>query len=127
MRTARTIAFGSAGFFAVVGAVYWALSGELAGTLLLFGLAAASGLLGWYLRRRDVAAAAGPADRADAEPADAADEDLGAFDTASVWPPVVAAGAALVGTGAIFGSGVLLVGAVVTTAGLAGLVAQGRR
>lgn len=124
MRVVRRVAFGSAAFFAVVTVVYRIVGGDEAGTLLLLWLVAASALLGWYLGRRTVASAAGPADRPDAEPRDAADEDLGVFDAASVWPPVIAVGAVLLGTGAIFGSGVLLVGAVVTVLGIAGFVAQ---
>ncbi len=124
MRVARTVSFGSAMFFAVVAGVYWFLSDEQAGSLLLAFLAAASALLGWYLGRRGVAAAGGFGDREDAGPDDAAGEDLGVFDSASIWPVVLAVGAMLLGTGAIFGSGVLLVGAIVTVLAVVGLVAQ---
>jgi hypothetical protein len=46
------------------------------------------------------------------------------FDAASIWPVVLAVGAMLLGTGAIFGSGVLLVGVIVTVLAVVGLVAQ---
>ena len=127
MRVARIVAFGSAAFFTIVGVVYWFLSYEQAGSLLLVFLAGASALLGWYLGRRPVTAAGGPGDRADAGPDDAVGQDLGVFDAASIWPVVLAVGAMLLGTGAIFGSGVLLVGAIVTVLAVVGLVAQSGR
>jgi hypothetical protein len=105
---------GVASAMAVLGIIYWFTSSEPSGTTLL-GVATVFGALpGVYLLRRSRQMEPRPEDRGDADPADGAGV-VGSFPESSVWPFVLAGGAALTGVGLVFGlwaaaPGVILLG-----------------
>ena len=110
---------------AVLGAIYWFTSYEPAGTTLL-GFTVVLGLLpGIYLLRGSRQMAPRPSDRPDADPDDGAGP-IGSFPEASVWPFVLAAGAALAGIGLVFGLWSSLPGLVLLTLGFVGATLESR-
>lgn len=90
-------------FFGVVAAIYWFLSYEDAGGVMLL----ASALLGllpgayyfWWSRRMRPR----PEDREDARPEDGAGV-VGAFPSSSIWPFVLGLAASSVGLALVFGA-----------------------
>jgi hypothetical protein len=108
-----------AAFSAVIGVVYWFTSHEPTGATLL-GFTVVLGLLpGIYLLRRSRMMTPRPSDREDAD----IDDDpgvVGSFPDASVWPFVLAGGAALTGVGLVFGLWSSLPGLVLLSLGFIG-------
>ena len=115
-------------FMAVIGTIYWFMSYEWAGTVLL-GLTAAmafgSGVfLGWPRGGHGGAAAApgGPPPEPGHDPHDGV-----WVPEASIWPFAIGAGMVLVGNGLLLGRWLLIPAAVFLAWSLAGMVRQGRR
>jgi hypothetical protein len=112
---------GGTAFFAISGVIYWSLSQEPAGTAALAFTAVLSFLIGYYLlftgRRIDPR----PEDQVDAEIADGAGE-LGFFSPHSWWPLAVAASAAIVFLGLVFGWWLFIAGAIFAGLAVVGLV-----
>lgn len=115
-------------FGVVIGIVYWFLSYEVAGTVLLIGFGAANGIVGARLAAAPVAGlvrhrAGDPGRRADAGPG-AADvtgggtagidrpflDESGRLPSPTLAPFAVGLGVAAAATGAIFGPALLVVG-----------------
>ena len=110
---------GAAGFFTLTGTLYWFVSYEQAGTVML--ALAVAGLLmvaGWLLlwSRR---VGTRPEDDPEASPGDAA-EDIGYFPSSSIWPFVIACGAIVMAVALVFGVWLGLTGAVVVLVGIIG-------
>ncbi len=117
---------GIAVFMAVIGAVYWFVSYEHAGTTFL-ALAAVMALM--------TAAYVGWPRRGHGDDADAAVEDMEPghdphdgvwFPEASIWPFAIGAGMVAVGNGLLLGRWFLVPSAVFLLWALAGLIRQGR-
>jgi len=123
--TTEGILLGSAAFALVVGAIYWFLSHESAGAMMLLTMTAGLGIAASYLRlvRRRASL---PADRPDVRPSDVRDEPVGVFASRSVWPAVLALGFAVGLTGLIYGWWLTVAGAGGVTAALVGLVQDDR-
>ncbi len=125
MRTQGIIFLGTGAFFVVICAVYWFTSYEPAGTVMLgvcVGLALIPGLyLLWWSRRVQAL----PEDRPDAEPDDAVGK-IGSFPESSVWPLILAGGAAMVGVGLVFGVWAALPGAVLVVLSFVGASLESR-
>lgn len=121
MNTTQGILLGSAAFALVVGTIYWFVSYESAGALMLLtmavGLLLAAAYLALLRRRASLAA-----DQRDVRPSDARDEAVGVFASHSVWPAVLALGCAVGLTGLIYGWWLAVLGAAGVTAALVGLV-----
>jgi hypothetical protein len=105
-----------AGWAGVLGAIYWIVSGEVAGTALLAGLALATGAMSFWLirgRRRRGGHRTGDADRGVEPGVDRPflDEDARLPD-ASLAPFAVGLGIALAALGPVFGIAPVAVGAV---------------
>ncbi len=110
MSTGARVFAGAAAFSLAIAAIYWLVSGEPAGTILLAAMALTTGALGVYAAGR--ARRSSPAeDRPDASPADGA-EDVGVFPAGTAVPVLLAASLAVGGAGVVFGSGVLALGAI---------------
>jgi hypothetical protein len=112
-------------FLAVIGGIYWFTSYDPAGTVpLVLGLGLGV-IPGAFLLWR---AGTGPAlaeDRADADPGDAAGP-VGTFPESSVWPIVLAGGAALSGVGLVFGLWSALPGAMLLVVAFVGATLESR-
>ena len=125
MNTTQSVLLGSAVFALAVGAIYWFVSYESAGTLMLLAMAAGLAMAAAYLaavRRQPPV----PADRSGISPADAAGEPVGVFASHSAWPVVLALGCAVGLTGLIYGWWLALLGAGGVTLALVGLVRDDR-
>ena len=121
MSTTQGVLLGSAVFALVVGAIYWFVSYESAGTLMLLtmtvGLLTGAAYL-LLLRRRTSLAA----DQREVRPSDVRNEPVGVFASRSAWPPVLALGCAVGLTGLIYGWWLAVLGAAGVTVALVGLV-----
>jgi hypothetical protein len=129
MKVAVRILVGTAAFGLVVGAIYWFISYEAAGTTLLLALGIAPLILAGYAqrdRREGVGNASLPEDLPDARPQDAAGEDVGSFPAESVWPIVLAGASVLVLGGVVYGPALLVVGLLVGTVAVMGLMRESR-
>jgi hypothetical protein len=108
-----------------VGAIYWFLTYESAGTLMLLtmglcGLVIASYL---YLRaRRPIL----PEDEPDGNFADAAGRSIGHFSAGSIWPIVMGLGIAIGIQGFIYGRWLLIAGALLFGWAAIGLMQESR-
>ena len=124
MKVEARLFSGIGAFLLVVGIIYLFISGEVTGATLLLVCSGLGGVVGYYLwftaRRLDDLR---PEDRLDAEVEDGAGE-LGFFPPHSWWPVTMAAGAALVVLGTIFGLWLIITGAVVTLWAISGFVLE---
>lgn len=125
MSTTERVLLASAIFALVVGSIYWFVSYESAGSLMLLTMTAGLGIGAGYLSRarRGVPM---PADQKDALPSDARGEDVGVFASHSAWPAVLALGCAVGLTGLIYGWWLAVVGAGGVTLALIGLFRDDR-
>jgi hypothetical protein len=132
-------------YSAAVGLIYWSISYEVAGSVMLAFVLLATGLVVGFLtiavratRGELVAAERGPATRfvltvlqtvGFVEPRTAALEEplaarLGRFPRASAWPLIGGVGALLVGFGLVFGPWLLLPGIIVLALTVWGWITQ---
>jgi hypothetical protein len=113
-------------FFACVCAMYWYLSGETSGTLMLLGTALLGffpgGYYYWWSRRmKPRAEDDSHADRA------AGAGVVGAFPSSSVWPFVLGVGASSVALSLVFGFWTATIGFVLAGAAVLGVIRESRR
>ena len=123
MRSTARIFAGSAAFFFVVGAIYGALTSEVAGTLML-GLWCATLLFASIFLGTQAKRGAPAGDDPNRRPDQAAGEWVGAFPAGSGWPVVLAAGLAVGLAGLVYGVWLLIPGAAVTIVALLGLMRE---
>lgn len=116
--------FGGIGVFvAVIGAVYWSMSHEPAGTTFL-GLTSAmsflaAGYIGWPRGRRPAG------EHEPAEPGHDPHDGVW-FPEASIWPLAIGVGVVLVANGLLLGRWLLIPAGVFLLWALAGMIRQGR-
>ncbi len=113
-------------FFAVVCGIYWFLSYETSGTLMLLGTCflgfVPGGYYYWWSRRMKPRPEDDPqAKREDGEGV------VGAFPGSSVWPFVLGVSAASVGLSLVFGFWTAIVGFVVAASAVMGVIRESRR
>jgi hypothetical protein len=125
MRTESRFLLGAGGFAVLVAVVYWFLSYEDAGFVMLALMGVASALIGGYLlfRAHGVRRAE---DDPDAEFSDSAGEEVGRFSSGSIWPLVMGLGTILALQGFIFGAWLLGFGLVVFAWSVLGFVLESR-
>jgi hypothetical protein len=132
-------------YSAVIGIVYWAVSYEVAGSVMLAFVVLATGLVVGFVaitvratRNELGAGAGGPASRLAValvrsvgfvEPRSAPDEEplaagLGRFPRGSAWPAIGAAGALLAGFGLVYGPWLLLPGIAIVAFTVWGWITQ---
>lgn len=128
MRTLERTFVVVAGYLVAIAIVYWFLTYERAGTLLLLGTAAMLALLAWYVVRRGGTATEPPApeDDPDAEPRDAAGTPVGSFPFSSVWPIVFVVGVVIAVLGALYTAVLLPMGLVLGGLAVLGLMRESR-
>ncbi len=125
MKSEARIFLGVAAFFVVIGVVYWFVSYENAGAVMLAASAVMGLLAGgsiWFLSRHAPIRAE---DRADATIADGTGT-VDVFPTHSVWPFAVGLSAALMASGFAFGAWLVLIGVGALVISLAGYVREVR-
>lgn len=125
MKTQGLVFVATAVFMAVIGLIYWFTSYEPSGTTMLgltvgIGLIPGVALLRWAHRARPL-----PGDRPEADPDDVRGA-LGTFPESSVWPLVLAAGAAMTGVGLVFGIWASLPGGLLILVAFVGGVMESR-
>jgi hypothetical protein len=108
-------------FFAIVDIVYWSLSHEAAGTTALALTAGLCLLIAFYLLFTERRMQALPEDRPDADVDEGAGE-VGFFSPHSWWPLAVAASAAVLFLGLVFGWWLFAIGAVLLALSTIGFV-----
>ena len=119
MRT-EALTFIAVGIFTTsLGIVYWFTSYEPAGTVLLLATAGFGLIPGAFLLVRSARMRPRPEDRDDAVLADGAGP-IGSFPGSSVWPFVLASGAALAGLGLVFGIWASLPGVMILAVAFVG-------
>jgi hypothetical protein len=123
--TTERVLLGAAAFSLAVSGIYWFMSYEPAGSLMLLTMAVGLFVAAVYmaLLRRHSAVTG---DRQEADPAGAAGEPIGVFASHSSWPVILALGSAVGLTGLIYGWWLALVGAIGVTAALVGLMREDR-
>ncbi|MDA8038867.1 MAG: cytochrome c oxidase subunit 4 [Actinomycetota bacterium] len=113
-------------FFAAVCGIYWYLSNETSGTMMLLGTCLLGALPGgyyyWWSRRMRPR----PEDDPEAAPADGAGV-VGAFPGSSIWPFVLGISAASIGLSLVFGLWSAVFGFVLATAAVIGVIRESRR
>jgi uncharacterized membrane protein YccF (DUF307 family) len=127
VRSFGRVMLGTGVFGVAVGVVYWLLTYERAGSVLLvmYGVTALviSGYALLGARSRSVPELE---DRPDAEVEDAAGRPVGAFHFASPWPVWVAVGSTLTAAGLAFGLYLVPVGVAVLVVAVLGLMRESR-
>jgi hypothetical protein len=113
-------------FFGLVGAVYWLLSHEDAGSVMLLGTFLLGGVPGGYYLWWSHRMSPRPSDNPEASVEDGAGV-VGAFPASSVWPFVLGLGATFVALAFVFGVWTLAVGLFLAIAALVGVVYESRR
>ena len=128
MRTMTKTFVAVAGYLVAIAVVYWFLTSERAGTLLLLGTAVMLGLVAVFIVRRGGAAAENPApeDDADAEPRDAAGTPIGSFPFSSAWPIVLVAAFVVMALGILYTVILLPMGVVLGGVAVLGLMRESR-
>jgi hypothetical protein len=114
---------GAGAFLILTGSIYWFVSYEHAGSVMLaLAVPAVLMVAGWlFLWSRRTGPR--PEDRPDASPSDAAG-DIGYFPSSSIWPFVIGCGAILIANGFVFGVFLGLTGAVIVTVGVIGYAVE---
>jgi len=124
VRTFVKVFLASGTFLLVSDAIYWFVSYEPAGTVLLLGTGLATYVMATYawlrVRRSDDLVE----DRGDADPGEGAGEPVASFTMDSPWPLVFGIGVAVVAGGLVFGPALLVLGAILVVIGAVGLMRE---
>ena len=127
MVCARAFVTAPAAFLALTGSIYWFVSYETAGTVMLLAGLAAVGMVGvWLFVQSRKLGGPRPEDRADASPGDGAGE-LGTFPSSSVWPFVLGWGAVVAANALVFGVWLGVTGLIIITVGVIGYAVEASR
>jgi hypothetical protein len=124
MRTFERVFALSGGFLITVAVVYWFLSYEWAGTILLAGTGVATLIMAGYSWRKARTSTAYAEDRGDADPGEGEGEPIATLTMDSPWPLVFGIGVAVVAGGLVFGVPLLIVGAIVVVIAAVGLMRE---
>jgi hypothetical protein len=125
MKVQGLVFVATAVFMVGIGLIYWFTSYEPSGTVLLLLCVGLGVIPGAYLLGKSRRAPALPEDRPDASPDDLTGR-VGSFPESSVWPLVLALGAAITGIGLVFGVWAALPGAVILAIAFVGATLESR-
>jgi hypothetical protein len=125
VRTESRFLLGAGAFAVVVGVVYWFISYEDAGFVLLTLMGFASALIGGYLLYK-AHAQRRPEDDPDADHARVAGEEVGRFSSQSIWPLVMGLGSVLALQGFIYGAWLVGFGLVLVVWATIGFMLESR-
>ncbi len=124
MRTLVKVFLASGTFIAASATIYWFVSYEPAGTILLLGTAAATYVMAAYAWSKMRGSSEPVEDRGDADPGAAAGEPITAFTMDSPWPLVFGVGVAVLAGGLVFGFPLLMLGAILVVGASVGLMRE---
>jgi len=118
--------FGAFGIGAAI--LYWILTQERAGTILLasFGVMPLIVVAWMLLRGAAVDASIARADDPQAEPRDGAGEIVGSFPTSTLWPAFLVLGVVVTGAGLVYGLLLVPVGIALAGVAILGLMRESR-
>jgi hypothetical protein len=125
VRTESRFLLGAGGFAVLVAVVYWFLSYEDAGFVMLGLMGIASAIIGGYLLYRGYGVQRAE-DNPDAEYGTYAGEEVGRFSSGSIWPLVMGIGTALALQGFIFGAWLVGFGLVLFAWAIVGFMLESR-
>jgi hypothetical protein len=124
VRTFVKVFLASGTFILVSAIVYWFVSHEPAGTILLLGTAAATSVMAAYAWVKVRRSTEPVEDRGDADPGEGAGEPITTFAMDSPWPLVFGVGVAVLAGGLVFGLPLIVVGVILVVAGTVGLMRE---
>lgn len=124
MRTVTRVFLLSGGFAVLVTAVYWFVTHEWAGSVLLGLMGAATLFVAAYTWFATRGRRPPPEDRDDAAPYEGEAEEIASFTVDSPWPIVFGVGIAIVTGGMVFGAPLLLLGAVIVVVAAVGMMRE---
>ena len=124
MRTFERVFLFSAVFLLASATIYWFVSYEVAGTILLTGTGLATLIMAGYAWLKARTSTAYAEDRGDADPGEGEGEPIASFTMDSPWPLVFGIGVAVVAGGLVFGLPLLIVGAIVIVIAAVGLMRE---
>jgi hypothetical protein len=127
MKTEWRLFVGAAAFLTLTSTVYWFVTYEDAGTVMLgLGMLAVLMIGVWLLFQSRRLDGPRPEDRPDASPGDGAG-DLGYFPASSIWPLVVGAGMVVVANALVFGPWLGFTGGLIVLVGVIGYTVEASR
>ena len=125
MRTESRFLLGAGAFAVLVAIVYWFLSYEDAGFVMLGLMGIASAIIGGYLLYRGYGVRRSE-DDPDADYQQGAGEEVGRFSSGSIWPLVMGLGTVLALQGFIFGAWLVGFGLVLFAWAVVGFMLESR-
>ena len=126
MRTATKLLIGLSVFGVTVGTVYWFVTYEWTGSVLLWSFSLTPLIVALFALKHGWMRAAEPEDDPSASSATLAGEDLGAFPTATAWPEFLVLGVIATGASLIYGLIMLVVGVPLLAWAVIGLARESR-
>lgn len=115
-----------AAFFVGLGAVYWAITYEWTGTVLLVAAGAMPLIVAGWATHAGSTRTSLPDDDPEGTPADAAGQELGEFPEATGWPVFIVLGIVLTGAAIVYGSILLPAGVALLGWALVGFVRESK-
>ena len=113
-------------FASVAGIVYWFVTYEAIGTVLLLGFACTPAIIVVYAIRHGSMSERPPEDNAEADPATEAGEVLGPFPAETVWPIFLVLGTIVTGASLVYGLILVPVGAALLIWAVLGFTRESR-
>lgn len=124
MRTFAKVFTASGAFILASTTIYWLVSSETAGTILLSGTGAATLVMAAYAGLKMRRSAEPAEDRGDGDPGEGAGEPIASFTMDSPWPLILGVGLAVLAGGLVFGPPLLIVGAIVVVVAAVGMMRE---
>ena len=126
MRTGTKYFIALSAFGFGFGTLYWFLTYEPVGSILLWSLGLTPLVIAAWVIRRRAFDGLGPQDDDDPPPAAGAGEPVGSFPQASVWPVFLVLGVIVTGAALVYGLLLLPVGIAIWAVAVVGLVRESR-
>jgi cytochrome c oxidase subunit IV len=124
VRTVEKVFLASGAFILASATIYWFVSYEWAGTILLAGTGTATLVVAAYSWLKVRTSTAFAEDRGDADPGEGEGEPIASFTMDSPWPLAFGIGVAVLAGGLVFGFPLLIVGAVVIVVAVVGMMRE---
>lgn len=126
MRTATKFLIGLSAFGLTIGTIYWFVSYEWTGAVLLWSFSLTPLIIGLFALRHGWMRRAEPEDDPSASGETLAGQDLGTFPTATAWPEFLVLGVIATGASLIYGLIMLVVGLPLLAWAVIGLARESR-